>query len=338
MKLVSYLKNNEDVLGLVVDDKVYNVQACGSKINLSLPQNMNMFLKDSDENLKQVTLLEEGIKNAPGDFLAESGAKLISPVPHPTSVKDGYAFRQHVQTMRSNRGAEMAPEFDQFPIFYYSNHNATFGPGKILAEKDHFVRLDYELEVSVVIGKEGINIPVEKADDYILGYMIWNDLSARCLQMEEMKLSLGPAKGKDFANAFGPYLVTKDELTDRLIQTAQGQRYDLAMRARLNGNLMSEGNMKTMDWTFAQIIERASYGTTIYPGDIIGSGTVGTGCLAEINGTATRKAKQEGQEYAPTWIQPGDTVELEIEMLGVLKNTLELRNPEYSILSKKKHV
>ncbi|MEZ4820039.1 MAG: fumarylacetoacetate hydrolase family protein [Bdellovibrionota bacterium] len=294
MKFVSFQYQDKDHLGFSIDGKVYDVHKCGVKLNLNLPDNMKDFLNQQESIIHDVKKLHDSIAHSPKDFVIVQDPILLSPVPHPTSVRDGYAFRQHVQTMRKNRGAEMAPEFDQFPIFYYSNHNATFGPGEVLLEKDHFVRMDYELEVSVVIGKRGINIPVDKADDYIFGYMIWNDLSARCLQMEEMKLSLGPAKGKDFANTFGPYLVTKDELVNKKINTPEGEKYDLVMKARHNGTQVSEGNMKTMDWTFAQIIERASYGTELLPGDIIGSGTVGTGCYAEINSTATRKAEAEG--------------------------------------------
>jgi len=142
-----------------------------------------------------------------------------------------------------------------------------------------------------------------------------NDFSARTLQMEEMKLSLGPAKGKDFATGLGPWLVTMDELAPRTKKTPHGDAFDLVMRARVNGVQVSEGNVKDMNWTFAQILERASYGATLYPGDVIGSGTVGTGCFLELNGSKITKNQ---------WLQPGDTVELEIDQLGVLHNRVVL--------------
>ena len=122
----------------------------------------------------------------------------------------------------------MIPEFDQFPVFYFTNHNAIFGEGDIVVEDDHLEKLDFELEAAIVIGKEGRNIPAEKADEYIAGYMIMNDFSARVLQMEEMKLNLGPAKGKDFATSIGPWLVTPDELEEYKLATDYGNKYDLA--------------------------------------------------------------------------------------------------------------
>ena len=230
----------------------------------------------------------------------------------------------------------MAPEFDQFPIFYYTNHNAIIGPGEMVCEEDHFNKLDLELEVAVVIGKRGMNIPASQADDYILGYTIMNDFSARTLQTEEMVLSLGPAKGKDFATAIGPWLVTKDELESKKIGGADGDKYDLRMTAFHNGHQISDGNMRNMNWTFAQIIERVSYGTEIFPGDVIGSGTVGTGCYAELNSTGARIAKEMGKEFTPTWLMPGDTIELEIEGLGRLSNKIHKRPGTFSILAKKK--
>ena len=137
---------------------------------------------------------------------------IIAPVPFPSSCRDGYAFRQHVAAARRNRKADMIPEFDQYPIFYFTNHHSIKGPGEIPCMPDHFEKLDFELEVAIVIAKHGRNIKAADADEYIAGMMIMNDISARKLQLEEMLLNLGPAKGKDFATATGPYLVTLDEL------------------------------------------------------------------------------------------------------------------------------
>jgi fumarylacetoacetate (FAA) hydrolase len=243
-----------------------------------------------------------------------SEVHLLAPVPHPTSMRDGYAFRQHVEAARRNRGVEMIPEFDDFPIFYFTNHNAVTGPGDVEVMDLHLDKLDFELESAIVIGKEGRNIKASEADDYIAGYMVMNDWSARKLQMDEMKLNLGPAKGKDFATSIGPWLLTREDLAGRRIPGEHGERYDLTMVARVNGTEVSRGNMKDMSWTFAQIIERASYGVTLYPGDVIGSGTVGTGCFLELNGSKITDN---------WWLKDGDLVECEIDLLGTLTNRVK---------------
>jgi fumarylacetoacetate (FAA) hydrolase len=232
-------------------------------------------------------------------------------------MRDGYAFRQHVMTARRNRGLDMIPEFDQFPIFYFTNHQAVTGPGKIEVQKLHLDKLDFELEVAIVIGKKCRNIKAANADEYIFGYTIMNDWSARTLQMEEMKLNLGPAKGKDFATSLGPFLITRDELikSGALKASPRGEVLTASMKAFLNGKQYSEGNVNQMDWTFAQILERASYGVTLYPGDVIGSGTVGTGCFLELNGSKITDN---------LWLKPGDKMVLEIDHLGKLENEIVL--------------
>ncbi len=288
--------------------------------------------------LQEAQKVEQAVKEGKVKSNVEGINNLLAPVPHPTSCRDGYAFRQHVATARRNRGVDMIPEFDQFPIFYFTNHNAVFGEGDILLEEDHFKRLDFELECAVVLNKNGKNISVKEADNYIAGYMIMNDLSARQLQMEEMKLNLGPAKGKDFATVIGPWLVTKDELEQYKISTEEGDRYDLRMTAVHNGKQISDGNVKQMDWTFAEIIERVSYGAEVFAGDVIGSGTVGTGCYLELNGTWALEAKEKSTDFTPIWLQDGDTMELEITGLGKLKNKMVKTSNNYSILSKKKKV
>jgi fumarylacetoacetate (FAA) hydrolase len=240
---------------------------------------------------------------------------LRAPLPRPPSMRDGYAFRQHVETARRNRGLEMIPEFDQFPVFYFTNHQAVVGPGDVMVEARHTERLDFELEAAIVVGKAGKNVPASRADELVFGMTIMNDFSARALQMDEMKLSLGPAKGKDFATGLGPWLVTLDELAAKTTRTPNGHVFDLEMRAFVNGEQLSRGNVKDMTWTFAQILERASYGVTLYPGDVVGSGTCGTGCLLELNGSKVTHDK---------WLRPGDVIALEIEGLGRLENRIVL--------------
>ena len=231
----------------------------------------------------------------------------------------------------------MIPEFDQYPVFYFTNHHSIQGPGEVRCMPDHFEKLDFELEAAIVICKYGRNIKAEDADQYIGGLMIMNDLSARRLQLEEMLLNLGPAKGKDFATTTGPWLVTLDELQEYEVAAREGhtgKSWNLAMVCRVNGVEVSRGNLGDMDWTFAEIIERASYGVTLHPGDIIGSGTVGTGCFLELNGTG----RLNDPAYKEQWLQPGDVVELEIDALGVLSNTIVAEETDWSILGRKKGV
>lgn len=226
----------------------------------------------------------------------------------PASLRDFYAFEQHVKTANANRGRDVPPAWYEIPVFYFSNHTAIYTHEDVIPYPKYSQALDYELEVACVIGTGGANIAAEDAEKHILGYMIYNDWSARDLQKQEMRVSLGPAKGKDFAQSFGPDLVTPDELADR--HTGRPGVYDLAMVARVNGEERSRGNWGDLHWSFGQMIERASDGVMLYPGDVIGSGTVGTGCLLETT-------KAQGP-----WLQPGDVVELEIERLGVLRNTV----------------
>lgn len=333
MKLVSYLVGDEDKLGIYHDGKVYPT----GKLNKKLPDNMEELLWGGEEMMTTTKAFDQKVKA--GEFekkaLKFEDLGLLSPVPHPNSTRDAYAFRQHVEEARRNRGVEMIPEFDEFPVFYFTNHNAIYGPGEVACFKDHFEKLDFELEIAMVVGEEGMNIPAEEADEYIAGYMIYNDLSARVLQMEEMKLNMGPMKGKDFANVFGPFFVTPDELADFEVPAAEGhigKNYDLSMKAFVNGKQVSEGNVKDMNWTFAEILERVSYGVEVLPGDVIGSGTVGTGCFLELNGTGKRKEK----DYKEQWLNDGDEISLEIAGMGTLTNTVHLMEPNYSILSKKK--
>ncbi|NDJ85849.1 MAG: fumarylacetoacetate hydrolase family protein [Chloroflexi bacterium] len=230
-----------------------------------------------------------------------------------TSLRDFYAFEQHVATARANRGLPMIAEWYEIPVFYFSNHQAIYHHEDIVPQPAYTQQLDYELEIAFVIGKAGINIPAAEAMDYIAGYTIMNDWSARDVQRHEMRVGLGPAKGKDFGTSLGPQLITPAEIEDRRIGTGAETRYDLAMVARINGQELSRGNTKDITFTFAQMIERASADVMLLPGDVFGSGTVGSGCLLELGGE---------QSALGRWLQPGDVVELEIERLGVLRNTV----------------
>lgn len=246
-------------------------------------------------------------------FSRAADKKLLSPIPRPPSMRDGYAFRQHVETARRNRGLDMIPEFDQFPVFYFTNHQAVVGPGEVAVRELARNRLDFELECAIVVGKKGRDLTPATADAHVFGLTIMNDFSARDLQMEEMKLSLGPAKGKDFATGLGPYLVTVDELGPLVARTDKGNVFDLGMRAFVNDVRVSTGNVKEMTFTFAEILSRVSYGVDVYPGDVIGSGTCGTGCFLELNGSKITQNQ---------WLLPGDRIDLEIDGLGRLSNTI----------------
>ena len=334
MKFASILNSqNQERLCLVFDNKFADLANEAQKLNISLPSNMAEFLLLEESGMELAQKVADSLKNG---FESVNPIKILSPVPKPTSCRDGYAFRQHVASARRNRGVDMIPEFDQYPIFYFTNHNAVFGEGEIKVEKDHLEKLDFELEWAAVIGKKGKNIPSNQADKYIAGFTIMNDFSARLLQMEEMLLNLGPAKGKDFATTIGPFLITPDELEDAKIATEFGNQYDLSMKAFHNGRQVSLGNTKDMTFTFAEIIERVSYGVEIHPGDVIGSGTVGTGCYLELNGTWAREAKEKGESFTPIWLQDGDEMVLEIDKLGKLTNKIKLNPENNSILAKKK--
>ena len=334
MKLVTYLKDEHDHLGVLINDVVYDMEV----LHPDLPNNMSMFLNYWEDAypiaLAGELMLREGERTS-NRGVPLSEVQLLAPVPYPTSCRDGYAFRQHVAAARRNRKVDMIAEFDQFPIFYFTNHHSIVGPGEVRCMPDHFKKLDFELEAAIVICKAGRNIRAEDADAYIGGLMIMNDLSARTLQIEEMMLNLGPAKGKDFATSIGPWLVTLEELEDFVVPAKErhtGKNWDLTMKCSVNGVQVSEGKLSDMDWTFAEIIERASYGVDLYPGDVIGSGTVGTGCFLELNGTG----KLNDPNYPEQWLKDGDVVEMEIGKLGKLVNTIVAEETDWSILERKK--
>jgi fumarylacetoacetate (FAA) hydrolase len=214
--------------------------------------------------------------------------RLLAPVPHPPAVRDFYAFERHVATARAQRGLEMAPEWYRIPVFYFSNPAAVLGPDEAVSFPPESSAWDYELEAAVVVG----------ADGGIAGFTVLNDWSARDLQKMEMAVGLGPAKGKDFGTSIGPVLVTPDELGDLRLE----------MVARVNGEERSRGNLADMHWSWDELVAHAARNTRLQAGDVLGSGTVGTGCILEHG---------DGR-----WLQSGDVVELEIEGIGVLRNTV----------------
>ncbi len=338
MKLVTYSHGQKEQLGLWIGDSIHPLAEAAAKKGIAdFPVTMMGLLEAGEAMMDRAREVENAISDGSLDSngLPVNEVSLLAPVPRPASCRDAYAFRQHVAAARRNRGVDMIPEFDEYPVFYFTNHNAIQGPGDIYCMPDHFQRLDFELEWAAVIGRKGLNVKAEKADSYIAGYTIMNDMSARLMQMEEMKLNLGPAKGKDFTTVIGPSLVTPDELEPYLTSAKEehtGRAYKLSMTCKVNGKQVSEGNAADMDWTFAEIIERCAYGTPVLPGDVIGSGTVGTGCFLELNGTG----KLKDPNYKPQWLQENDVVEMEITGLGLLRNTIRRHPDDFSLLALKK--
>jgi len=306
MKLVTFLRQGRERTGAVLDDgRILAFHAADPDLDVD----MLTLIRRQDELLPRVRDLAA---RPPGAAVLEPGAAiLLAPLPRPVAMRDGYAFRQHVATARRNRGLEMIPEFDLFPVTYFTNHLAVLGPGPVAVQEHHLRRLDYELEVAVVTGRSLLNPTLEEADAAIFGFMIMNDWSARHLQMEEMKLSLGPCKGKDFATSLGPWLVTPDELP--LAPSPQGLVLRARMTCAVNGRLLSDGDAADMNWTFAQILQRTAYGVRVHPGEVLGSGTVGTGCLLELNGSKITD---------DLWLRDGDAVVMTVAGLGVLENTV----------------
>jgi len=265
-------------------------------------------LRDADATPKGCTVNRVPLGVA--SVFALDEVALLAPIPDPPTLRDFYAFEQHVKTGRAKRGLEMLPEWYEIPTFYFSNTSEISGPDATVPYPLGCQELDFELEIACVIGREGKNIALEEASDYIAGYTIMNDWSARDFQRKDMRLSLGPGKGKDFATSLGPCLVTPDELTSRRSGSGASERYDMTMLARINGKEVSRGNFKNIYYSFPQMITRASRNARLRVGDVLGSGTIGTGCLLELGMTVHR------------WLQPDDVVELEIAGIGILRNRI----------------
>ncbi len=327
MKLVTYgdKKRPEDThAGILWGNWILDAQDVG-KIAASLDIKVPQTIRKLPETPTVLELLARGSRplddlrnlswrifnrSKPGNkrFLKTvESVRLHAPIPRPPTLRDFYAFEDHVRTARAKRGQEVPPEWYEFPAFYYSNPTVVYGPGDDVPAPGFTKMLDFELEVACAIGKPGKNIPEAEAGSYILGYTIMNDWSARDVQAKEMRIGLGPAKAKDFATSLGPWLVTPDELEDK---HAGPGLFHLEMSARVNGKRLSQGNMDRMHWSFPQMVARASQSVQLSPGEVFGSGTVGSGSILELG-----EAKQR-------WLRPGDVVELEIERLGVLRNRI----------------
>ncbi|WP_247002849.1 fumarylacetoacetate hydrolase family protein [Halosolutus gelatinilyticus] len=227
------------------------------------------------------------LRYEPGEY------DLLAPLPRPNTLRDCMAIEEHVE---NSLDGEIPDVWYDLPVCYKGNPDGIVAPGGTVRWPDYSSVMDYELEIAAVIGKRGRDVPAEDAEQHIAGYTVFNDFSARDIQGREMEAKLGPAKGKDFANGLGPYLVPREDI-DVL---------DAPMTARVDGEVWSEGTVDEMYHSFADIIEHVSRSETLYPGDVIGSGTVGEGCGLELG----------------RWLADGDTIELEIEGIGILEHTI----------------
>jgi fumarylacetoacetate (FAA) hydrolase len=243
-------------------------------------------------------------------FLVVDDLRFGPPILDAPSFRDFYAFERHVRTMWERRGGEIPEAWFRLPVFYFSNTSEIRGPDEPVWAPDGSQELDYELEVGALVDTPVRDLPAGRAEEAVGGFMVVNDWSARDLQRDETTVRLGPAKGKDFATSIGPWLVTPDELAD----ARSGTGYELEMRASVNGVVTSQGVWSSAQFSFGQMIERASTDVRLRPGDLLGSGTVGGGCLLEIR-----------DETLGRYLEPGDEVVLEIDRLGALPTPIVVR-------------
>jgi 2-keto-4-pentenoate hydratase/2-oxohepta-3-ene-1,7-dioic acid hydratase in catechol pathway len=296
MRWVTYVSaaTGRERPGLVMDAAVHGLRGAASLLDL---------LGGDGSRLARAA---ESAAGDPLEVVPEREAALRAPIPVPPSIRDFLAFEAHIGNVQRAQGRAVDPGWYELPVFYFTNPAAVHGPRDEVAISPGSARFDYELEVAAVIGREGGDLTPQQAEEHIAGYLVLADWSARDLQFTEMQQRLGPAKGKDSATSLGPALVTPDELAPY----RQGNAFDLAMTASVNGVPYSAGNLADLYWSFGQMIAYASRGTRVVPGDVIGSGTVGTGCILELSGL-------HGSERYP-WLQPGDEVRLEVARLGAI--------------------
>jgi 2-keto-4-pentenoate hydratase/2-oxohepta-3-ene-1,7-dioic acid hydratase in catechol pathway len=305
MRWVTFTENNHDAerTGLLVD----------GRIHASTPDTTLIGLLGDDGT--RLAAQGDELRRDPHQVFELDAVRVCAPIPRPPTVRDFYAFEQHVRTARQRRGLEMDPDWYELPVFYFSNPYAICGPDADVAIPPGCAEMDYELEVAAVVGIGGADLDPEDAQRGIAGYCVMNDWSARDIQRREMKLSMGPVKGKDFATSIGPVFVTPDELED----TRRNKSYDLEMTASVNGVEYSRASLADIFWSFGEMLAYASRGTRVETGDVIGSGTCGTGCILELS-------MVHGTDRYP-WLQPGDVVELSVERLGMLRNRVAAGGP-----------
>ena len=317
MKLVTFKnKKGQTRIGWLKDGGVVDMKQTDKR----LPNDMLTFIDKHERYFKIIK--DNNLESTPPQYKLEE-VTLLAPLPNPRSFRDFIGFEQHMLNATKSFGHNVGEIWYQLPIFYFTNHQAIYGVNEDIKKPVEETRLDLELELAVVIGKKGKDIKAGDAEDYIFGYTVFNDWSARFIQKREGGgPPLGPHKGKDFANSIGPCIVTKDEMEQYRCTISKEKfpahlrfpennlkRFDVKMTAKINEQTICEGNYNTVFWAFPEQIQRATENNvSIYPGDMLGSGTVGWGSLIENNFTVHRP------------LEPGDVVELEIEGIGILKN------------------
>jgi 2-keto-4-pentenoate hydratase/2-oxohepta-3-ene-1,7-dioic acid hydratase in catechol pathway len=289
----------EDRVGLLVGDEVHGLEPDVELLDL---------LGDDGTRLAEAG---ERARRHPSEVRSLAEVRVRPPIPRPPAIRDFSAFEQHCRSGLEALGLELGDSWFEIPVFYFSSPTAVMTTGDPVAVPPGCERLDFELEIAAIIGRPGGDIDPDEAESHIAGYCIFNDWSARDLQGYEMRTTpIGPAKGKDFANGFGPYLVTPDEIESK----RKGRAFDLRMQAWVNGRQYSDGSWSDIYWSCADMIAYASRGTTLVPGDVIGVGTVGSGCILE-------QSTRYGSERYP-WLVPGDEVRLSVEGLGEMVNRI----------------
>lgn len=298
MRWVTYLSaaDGGERVGLVDRGEIRGLRRPGRLIDL---------LGDDGERLARAA---DEVRKDPAEVVPLPSATLRAPIPVPPSVRDFMAFEAHVRNARG--GAELDPAFYEAPVFYFTNPAAVLGPHDDVPVSPGSAAFDYELELGAVVGRAGADLDPAEAEDHIAGYLIFCDWSARDLQRSEMRHGLGPAKGKDGATTLGPALVTPDELAPH----RRGKGFDLQATATVNGRTFTTSSAAEPLWSFGEMLAYASRGTRLVPGDVIGSGTVGTGCILELS-------TLHGAEAYP-WLRPGDEVRVAVELLGELRVTV----------------
>ncbi|MDX6393700.1 MAG: hypothetical protein QOJ73_4763 [Streptosporangiaceae bacterium] len=305
MRWSTYLSpaDRREHVGLLYDGAIRGLPGPGTLTGL---------LGDHGQRLEQA---RAQAMHDPVEVLPASAVRFRAPIPRPPSIRDFMAFEEHVRTSATALGHDVSPVWYEVPLFYFTNPAAVRGPRDDVPIAPGSGCFDYELEIAAVVGRAGSDLDPATAEQYIAGYMVMCDWSARDVQGHEMQGHLGPAKGKDTATSFSATLVTPDEIEPY----RAGNAYDLAMTASVNGRPYSAGRLLDIYWRFGELLAYASRGTTLIPGDIIGSGTVGTGCILELS-------RVHGAGSYP-WLQPGDQVRLEVAHLGVIESTIVAGRP-----------
>ena len=310
MKFVSYLDVDNPRLGIIVKEQLYDLHC----INPFLAKDMLGFLQQENQGMDYARITAEEIEN--GQYLQKALKEktLVAPLPNPKSFRNSL-----------NKNSENL----SFPIWYFGNHQAIVGEGNIDCMQYHFGKLDFELEIAVVLNKEGRNIRAEHADYYIGGFMILANFVSRGIQDDESEFVDISAKSMDFNISTGPLFVTPDELEGYRIEKEGhiGNHYQLKAECLVKNEVVCEANTADLPWSFAEIIERTSYGATLYPGDIIGSGKLKSACFQDINAANENKKGSSTEQ----WLQPTDPITFRVEGLGELNNKISLSAAEISL-------